>query len=187
MLPAGNSGPGGAQRPPAGPHGPGRAADGDLPPDVPGDGDGPQPRDRTLQHAAQREPGRGGEGEALLIPVHAASAFILISIQHFCTHEAALLERSRRPKRWERSRDARATLINMSFNYPLFVCLRAAAIASVTLLISFFISSSGFLIAWNILALASAAAFIKCRNNCETLSELIQIWWKTAKETSEGA
>uniref|UniRef100_A0A8D3AUM5 alpha-1,2-Mannosidase n=1 Tax=Scophthalmus maximus TaxID=52904 RepID=A0A8D3AUM5_SCOMX len=42
------------QRSPRRPHGPGRAADGDLPPDVRTDGDGPESRDRPLQPAGER-------------------------------------------------------------------------------------------------------------------------------------
>lgn len=64
VLPAGNIGTGGPQRPPARPHGPGCGADGDVSPDVQTDGDWVEPGDRTLQPAGQWRPRRYCQGEA---------------------------------------------------------------------------------------------------------------------------
>lgn len=64
VLPAGNIGIGGPQRPPARPHGPGCGADGDVSPDVQTDGDWVEPGDRTLQPAGQWRPRRYCQGEA---------------------------------------------------------------------------------------------------------------------------
>lgn len=64
VLPAGNIGTGGPQRPPAWPHGPGCGADGDVSPDVQTDGDWVEPGDRTLQPAGQWRPRRYCQGEA---------------------------------------------------------------------------------------------------------------------------
>lgn len=64
VLPAGNLGVGGPQRPPGRPHGAGCGADGDVSPDVQTDGDWVEPGDRTLQPAGQWRPRLYYQGEA---------------------------------------------------------------------------------------------------------------------------
>lgn len=64
LLPPGDIGPRGPQRPPGGPHGSGCAVDGDVSPDVQTDGDWAEPGDRTLQPAGQRWERCGCQGDA---------------------------------------------------------------------------------------------------------------------------